>query len=153
MLLTGVTVTVLLFVCFLVVLAENARFIQLLDLKFYDFAKFLSEYSSDANAYLTSAGAAGGIVSTDKIHKVKGLWDPSYIIVNFWVSPEQFEAAYSSGMKRDCFRCQDKVGRQQLCAKIISAYLCHSLIKQLLHVGCRLCYLLCSHILMTYVVI
>jgi hypothetical protein len=91
-------VIVLLPGCFFVVSAENARFIQLLDLKFYDFAKFLSEYSSDANAYLTSAGAAGGIVSTDKIYKVKGLWDPSYIILNFWVSPEQFEAAYSSGI-------------------------------------------------------
>jgi len=82
------------------VAAENARFVQLLDLKFYDFSKFLKEYSSDANAYLASAGAAGGIVSTDKLVKVKGLWDPSYIIMNFWESPEKFEAAYTSGLSR-----------------------------------------------------
>lgn len=75
---------------------DNVRFIQLLDLTFHDFSKFITEYSVEANSYLISSGAAGGVVSTNKICKTKGLWDPQYIILNFWESPEKFEAAYTS---------------------------------------------------------
>jgi uncharacterized protein (DUF1330 family) len=75
---------------------EDKRFVQLLDLHFHDFDKFLTEYSSDASAYLQASGAHGGIVSTNKIHKVKGLWDPEYLVINFWSTPQDFEAAYTS---------------------------------------------------------
>jgi uncharacterized protein (DUF1330 family) len=90
---------------------EGKRFVQLLDLRFHDIDKFMSEYSDDTNAYLQASGANGGIVSTSKIQKIKGLWDPEYVVMNFWTSPEEFEAAYTSDvyqpLKEKRFECAD----------------------------------------------
>ena len=77
--------------------AEEKRFVQLLDFHFNDFHKLCSEYSPGANDHLQASGAAGGVVSTARIIKVKGMWNPKYIVVNFWSSSEQFEAAYKAG--------------------------------------------------------
>jgi len=77
--------------------AEDKRFVQLLDLQFNDFDKIRTEYSPDARAHLEASGAAAGVVATGKIAKVKGMWQPEYIVMNFWSSYEEFEAAYKSG--------------------------------------------------------
>jgi len=79
------------------VVAEDKRFVELLDFHFNDFDKLCSEYSPGANEYLQASGAAGGLVSTAKVTKVKGMWRPEYIVMNFWSSSEQFETAYKAG--------------------------------------------------------
>lgn len=75
---------------------ENKRFIQILDLHFLDFERFLTEYSSVASGYLHHSGASGGVVSTRDVLNVKGGWVPEFLVINFWASPEEFEAAYTS---------------------------------------------------------
>jgi len=77
--------------------AVDKPVVQILDLHFNDCEKFRAEYSPAANDLLQASGAAGGIVSTSRVTKVKGMWMPDYIVMNFWSSFDEFEAAYTSG--------------------------------------------------------
>jgi len=76
---------------------ENKRFIQLMEIEFKDYDQFVNEYSTDTMNYLKAAsGGSSGVVSTSRIKHLKGGWDPSYLIINFWASPQEFEQAYTS---------------------------------------------------------
>jgi len=59
--------------------------------------KFRSEYSPGASEHLQASGAAAGIVSTSQVTKVKGMWKSEHVIMNFWSSRDEFEAAYKAG--------------------------------------------------------
>lgn len=76
----------------------DKRFVQMMDLRFRNVDQHLSEYSNDVDKELQQAGACGGVVSTcaDRIQRVKGLWDPAYLVMNFWPSQHAFEASYNS---------------------------------------------------------
>jgi len=76
---------------------EDKRFIQLMEIDFKDFDQFVNDYSMDTTHYLNAAsGACAGVVSTSRIGHVKGGWNPSYLIINFWSTPEDFEDAYTA---------------------------------------------------------
>lgn len=80
----------------------DKRFVQLIDLRFHNINEYLSQYSSQVEKQLEDAGACGGVVSAcaNRIRKVKGLWDPSYLVMNFWPSKGAFEASYGSEKSR-----------------------------------------------------
>lgn len=80
--------------------AADKRFVQLIDLRFHNIGEYMAQYSSQVEKQLEEAGACGGVVSScaNRIRKVKGLWDPSYLVVNFWPSQSAFEASYGSGL-------------------------------------------------------
>lgn len=61
----------------------------------------MNGYASEASKFLSSSGATAGVVSTKDVCRVKGGWDLELIVINFWTSPEEFEAAYTSG---DCIK-------------------------------------------------
>ena len=46
--------------------------------------------------------ASPGVVSTcaDNLHKVKGLWNPAYLVLNFWPSAKAFQDVCASGINR-----------------------------------------------------
>lgn len=71
----------------------------MIDLRFKDINAYMSEMSASIDQYLQQAGASPGVVSacTENLHKTKGLWDPAYLILNFWPSAKVFEEAYTSG--------------------------------------------------------
>jgi len=76
---------------------ESKRFVQLMEIEFKDYDQFVNDYSQDTMQYLAAAsGASAGVVSTSRIKHIKGGWDPAYLIINFWSSPGDFEAAYTS---------------------------------------------------------
>jgi len=78
--------------------ADDKRFVQLMEIEFKNLDEFIQDYSTNTVSYIAAAaGATGGVVSTSKMERVKGCWDPAYLILNFWSSPENFETAYSSG--------------------------------------------------------
>ena len=76
---------------------EGKRFVQILELNLRDVDEFMMEYSSQASKHMDAFDADGGIVSTDNIYKVKGQWQPEFLVVNFWPSAEVFDSAYNSG--------------------------------------------------------
>jgi len=76
---------------------ESKRFIQVMEIEFKDYDQFVNEYSTDTMNYLKAAsGGSSGVVSTSRITHLKGGWDPSYLIINFWTSPQEFEQAYTA---------------------------------------------------------
>lgn len=79
---------------------DSIRFIQLLDLEFYDFQRFQQDYSGDASAVIQKH-CGKQIVSTPKSRKLRGLWEPNYLILNCWGSAECFEAAYHGEENQD----------------------------------------------------
>jgi len=82
---------------------ENKRFVQLLDLRFKDINGYMSEMSASIDKFLQESGASPGVVSAcaDNLHKVKGLWDPAYLVLNFWPDARTFEEAYNSEKFRE----------------------------------------------------
>lgn len=72
------------------------RFIQVLDIEFRDYQSFLEDYVKEVTPFLRSSGADGGVVATDKIKKTRGLWDPRFLVLNFWGSEEDFTRSYRS---------------------------------------------------------
>jgi len=77
--------------------SDSQRFIQLMEIDFKDFDQFVNDYSLDTTNYLNAAsGACAGVVSTSSINHIKGGWNPPYLIINFWSSPEDFEEAYTA---------------------------------------------------------
>jgi hypothetical protein len=73
----------------------------MIDMRFKDINAYMSEMSASIDQYLQQTGSSPGVVSacTEHLHKVKGLWDPAYLILNFWPSAKVFEEAYTSGRR------------------------------------------------------
>lgn len=79
------------------------RFVQMIDLRFRNVNQYLAEHSGEADKQLRDAGACGGVVSAcaNRIHKVKGMWDPFFLVFNFWPSETAFETSYNSAKNRE----------------------------------------------------
>lgn len=66
--------------------------VQILDLQFDDIAKYECEYSDRAKDVI-GKHCGQQIVGTNNVQKVKGLWQPAYLVVNAWSSMESFHSA------------------------------------------------------------
>jgi len=79
---------------------QGYNYVQVLDIDFggcrKNFESFQADHSKDASAFMEEAGACGGVVATKDVKKIRGLWEPNYLVLNFWSSAEQFQAAVNS---------------------------------------------------------
>lgn len=76
---------------------QGKGIIQLLDIEFVNKEAFLTQYVQNAEPYLRRFDSAPAMVSTCKNRKLRGLWEPAHIVINWWANPEQFWGAYQSG--------------------------------------------------------
>lgn len=73
--------------------------VQILDLDIRDYESLSQAYSPEASELLKQHDARQ-VVSVDVLKsgkKVKGQWDPGYLIVNTWESEDCFNQAYYGG--------------------------------------------------------
>lgn len=75
---------------------QGKGIIQLLDIEFVNKEAFLTQYVQNAEPYLRRFDSAPAMVSTCKNRKLRGLWEPAHIVINWWANPEQFWGAYQS---------------------------------------------------------
>ena len=79
--------------------APDKRYVQILDLEFTpeNYNTYMEKYVPATKGILEKYGASESVVSTSSPFTIKGLWNPQYLIINFWKSKEDFEKAYCSG--------------------------------------------------------
>ncbi|ESN94569.1 hypothetical protein HELRODRAFT_164430 [Helobdella robusta] len=97
--------------------APNKGFVQIMDMCLHDLASFEHNYACEAKEVLNYWGACAGVVSapSDCIHKVKGLWDPNYLIINFWPSCQVFEEAMKSDQYKDLMNKRNHFSASHTC--------------------------------------